>query len=76
MSSDGKEVKDVFGRPGARVGVGSARLRPLAAHGFVCPAAGLNLETGQLSCHYIAEISLNVTFTLNQPTNQPTKNVY
>ena len=23
--SDGKEVKDVFGRPGARVGVGSAR---------------------------------------------------
>ena len=31
--SDGKEVKDVFGRPGARVEVGSARLRPLAAHG-------------------------------------------
>ena len=24
-SSDGKEVKDVFGRPGARVEVGSAR---------------------------------------------------
>ena len=23
--SDGKEVKEVFGRPGARVGVGSAR---------------------------------------------------
>ena len=23
--SDGKEVKDVFGHPGARVGVGSAR---------------------------------------------------
>ena len=23
--SDGKEVKDIFGRPGARVGVGSAR---------------------------------------------------
>ena len=31
--SDGKEVKDVFGRPGTRVGVGSARKRPLAAHG-------------------------------------------
>ena len=31
--SDGKEVKDVLGRPGARVEVGSARVRPLAAHG-------------------------------------------
>ena len=26
-----------------------------------CPAAGQNLETGHLSRHYIAEISLNVT---------------
>ena len=31
--SDGKEVKDVFGRPGARVDIGSARKRSLAAHG-------------------------------------------
>ena len=42
--SDGKEVKDVFGRPGAHVGVGSARLRPLAAHCVGCPAADPNLE--------------------------------
>ena len=63
--SDGKEVKDVFGRPGARVGVGSARLRPLVAHGVGCLAAGQNLETGQLSRHYIAEISLNVTLNHN-----------
>ena len=27
------EVKDIFGRPGTRVEVGSARKRPLAAHG-------------------------------------------
>ena len=62
--SDGKELKDVFGRPGARVGEGSARLRPLAVHGVGCPAAGQNLETGQLSRHYIAEISLNVIYLL------------
>ena len=42
--SDGKEVKDVFGRPGAGVGVGLARQRPLATHGVGCPAAGQNLE--------------------------------
>ena len=42
--SDGKEVKDVFGRPGARVGIGSARLRPLAAHGVGCSTSGQNLE--------------------------------
>ena len=33
----------------------------LAAHGVECPAAGLNLETGQLCSQYIAEISLNMT---------------
>ena len=31
--SNRKEVKNVFGRPGTRVGVGSAFKRPLAAHG-------------------------------------------
>ena len=31
-----------------------------------CPAAGQKLETGHLSCHYIAEISLNVTLNHNQ----------
>ena len=31
-----------------------------------CPAAGQNLETGHLSHHYIAEISLNVTLNHNQ----------
>ena len=66
-SSDGKMVKDIYGRPGTRVGVVSARLRPLAAHGVGCLTAGLNLETGQLSQHSIAEISLNVTLN---PTNQ------
>ena len=30
------------------------------------PAAGQNLETGHLSRHYIAEISLNVTLNHNQ----------
>ena len=29
-------------------------------------------KTGQLSRHYIAEISLNMTLNHNQPTNQPT----
>ena len=66
--SNGKEVKDVSGRPCARVEVGSACQRPLAAHGVGCPAAGQNLETGHLSCHYIhvAEISLNVKLNPNQ----------
>ena len=31
-----------------------------------CPAAGQNLETGHLSRHYIAEISLNVTLNHNE----------
>ena len=35
----------------ARVGLGSARYRPLAAHSIGCPAAGQNLEAGQLSRH-------------------------
>ena len=68
--SDNKEVVDVFGRPIVRLG--SACLRPLAVHamghGVGCPAAGQNLETGQLSRHYIAEILLNVTLNHNQPT--------
>ena len=49
-----KEVKDVFGRLGARVGVGAIRKRPLDANDVGCPAAGLTLETGKLSRHYIA----------------------
>ena len=71
-SSDGKEIEDVFGRPGARVGVGSTRLRPLAAHEVGCPAAGQNMEAGQLSRHFIAEISLNVTLNHNQSINVST----
>ena len=35
-----------------------------------CPAAGQNLKPGQLICHYIAGISLNVMLNHNQPTNQ------
>ena len=35
-----------------------------------CPAAGQNLETGHLSRHYIAEISLNVTLNHNQQQQQ------
>ena len=42
-------------------------LKTLAAHGVGCPAAGQDLETGQLSRHYKAEISLNVTLNHNQP---------
>ena len=34
------------------------------------PAAGQNLETGHLSRHYIAEISLNVTLNYNQQQQQ------
>ena len=37
-----------------------------------CPAAGQNLETGHLSRHYIAEISLNVTLNHNQQQQQHT----
>ena len=32
------------------------------------PGSSLNLETGQLSHHYTAEIWLNVTLNHNQPT--------
>ena len=35
-----------------------------------CPAAGQNLETGHLSRHYIAEISVYVTFNHNQQQQQ------
>ena len=35
-----------------------------------CPAAGQNLETGHLSRHYIAEISLNVTLNHKQTNNK------
>ena len=35
-----------------------------------CPAAGQNLETGHLSRHYIAEISLNVTLNHKQTNKQ------
>ena len=56
-------------------GVGSARLRPLAAHGVGCPAAGLYMETGQLSRHYIlvAEITLNMTLNRNKPNQKLTR---
>ena len=35
-----------------------------------CPVAGQNLETGHLSRHYIAEISLNVTLTTINNNNK------
>ena len=37
-----------------------------------CPAAGQNLETGHLSRHYIAEISLNVTLNRESTTTTTT----
>ena len=46
----------------------SARQKNLAAHGIWCSAAGQNLESGQVSRHFIAEISLNVILNHNQPT--------
>ena len=64
---DGKEVKRRLRT--SRVGVGSKRLRSLAAHGVVFPATGLNLETGQVSRHYEAEISLNVMLNRNHHSN-------
>ena len=66
--SDGKEVKDVFELSGASVGIGLVRYRPPTTHGVGCPAAGLNLQTRQLSRHYITEILLNVTLHHNQAT--------
>ena len=59
--------------PSALVGIGLAPKRPLTAHGIWFLAAGLNLETGQLSRRYIAEILLNVTLNHSQPTNKPEK---
>ena len=47
-----------------------ATLKTPSCHGVRCPAAGQNLETGQLSRHYIAEISLNVTLNHNQQQQQ------
>ena len=61
-------AKDVVRHP--RVGVGLARLRPLAAYGVGCPAEGQNLESGQLSRHFKAAILLNMTLNHNKPTNQ------
>ena len=43
---------------------------------FWYTAAGLYLETGHLSSHYIAEILLNMTLSHNQPTNQHFTCVY
>ena len=65
--SNSNEDKDVFGHPIVHVMVGLARKRPLSCPCRWCPAAGLNLETGKLSGHYIAEISLNVTLNHNKP---------
>ena len=64
-SSDGKKVKDVFGCPGARIGVDST-------HGVVCLVAGINLKTVHLSRQLY---SWNITEcdVKPQPTNQPTK---
>ena len=61
---------------GARVEVGSARWEPLAAHGVWCPAVGLNLETWQLSRHYLSEILLNVTLIHNKANQTNTKSVF
>ena len=67
--SVGKDVQKRLRTTGARVKVGSASLRPLAARGVGCLAAGLNLENGQRSHHYIAEIKRNVPLNRSQLTN-------
>ena len=41
-----------------------------------CLAAGQNLETGHLSRHYIAEISLNVTLNHNQHTHNSLSHLF
>ena len=48
-------------------------LKTLAANGIGCPAAGLNLEIVQLSCHYIAEVLLNVMLNINKPNQSKLK---
>ena len=68
LPSYGKDVKDVFGRADATVGVDSLLKRSIAAHGVECLVAGRNFEGGRLSGHYVAEISLNVTLNHIQPT--------
>ena len=73
--SNGKEVNDVFQRPGARVGLCWAK-RPLKTPGCRwCgrQSAGLNLETVQLSHFYISEILLNVMFNNNKKKKTETK---
>ena len=59
------EVLHLFRHPSFHVGVGSIRKV------WMPSSWGINLETGHLSHHYIAEISLNVTFNYNKPNYNP-----
>ena len=70
-----RDPSSIPGIPSPRVGHLMARTSrcrglgyfgTLKIHGVGCPTAGLNLETGQLSRHYITEISLNVTLNNNK----------
>ena len=60
--------KEVLRGPGARVVVGFAHNRFPATHDIGYLAAGLNLETWQPSCLFIAELLLNVTLNHSQLT--------
>ena len=56
LPSNGNEFNDVFRCSEACVWVGSACTRPLGAHGICArqsAAVGQNLETGNLSFHYV-----------------------
>ena len=52
------------------------KMSPATIHGtatIYAVTAGLNVETGYLSRHFIAEISLNVTLNHSQQTNHHLK---
>ena len=67
--------------PGSIPRLPSPRVGPLMARRLKtpsclwrgCPAAGQHLETGHLSRHYIAEISMNVTLNHNQQQQSTTQ---
>ena len=67
-TSDGKEVKDVFGRPKMCLGRFRTVKKP-KCQWRGCPTAGDNLDSDwmTISRHYIAEISPNMTINHNKP---------
>ena len=69
-----KEVKDILGRKGARIKVGSARLRPLSTDHGVGILQQVKLFV-PVTIYIVPEILPSVTFSNNQPTNQHSPHV-